>query len=53
MIQIKLRDDKWRLHIGAQDAEIWEFKTREEMFAALSKLMDLKEMYGKLEDKRI
>lgn len=53
MIQIKLKDGKWRLHIGGNpDGEIWEFKTREEMFATLSNLMNLKEMYGKLEEKK-
>lgn len=52
MIQIKLKDGKWRFQIGSQDGEVWEFKTREEMFATLAQIMTLKEMYGRLEEKK-
>lgn len=52
MIQIKLKDGIWRIQIGSQDGEVWEFKTREELFKTLDNLMTLKEIYGKLEEKK-
>ena len=48
MIKIQLYKDKWRLQIGNDEGEKWEFNTSQECLICLKELMEFKEKYGKL-----
>jgi len=45
MIQIKQREDKWRLKIVEEE---WEFNNKKDFDDSLKKILELKSKYGRL-----
>jgi hypothetical protein len=43
-----MQNEKWFLRIGGDDGETFSFNTKDEMWKALEKLIELKETHGKL-----